>query len=966
MSELPVSDESPPSLRRWILMLAAPVLLHLVVVAPNEPVFNGDANRHAMTSVFFRDLLTDMPLDHLRQYAEDYYRQYPALGLLIWPPLFHGVVGVLMLVFGTSVWVPRLFVFFCFTVAAVCLYRVCRRRMSSMQSELTVVTFSLLPMIFVYSRHIMLEMPTLALCMVSIERFDAWLSQQRVRNLYFAAIAASLAALTRFDAVVLLPTLLAMACFEGRWKRLFTPHILSAAATAIILLAPTYYVIWKEMGDLHVRQAAESVSGTTSQMFRSGALTFYPGKIHEQTGWPVVVFLALGLIAAFRKEHRSAAGVFYAILVGTYLTFTPLAELKPRHTIYWLPAIAWFASVGAIELSAGLQKLTRRPHLPCQTATMSALICATTWVTFNFHVFRVTGYERAARVVLANTDSGDSIFVDGWWDGNMTYQIRHLDATRSRHIVRADQVLYDFMNVPSVDFRQFVESDLEILKVIADAAPKCILFEDPQPFGRIPVSEHMRSLIKSMPFEFPELDDIPVNCTVPGAQPFSLRIFKVDLPRLQEHIQRAASGSPLRSTQIPPASQPPPPDFSASAVPAPPRVGNRVSGPGRFQGNTMTKRPLKLMCVFGTRPEAIKVAPVILAGRQRSDIDVVACSTGQHREMLDQVTSHFGICPDVELQLMQPGQTLTELTSRCLTALDGAINSHRPDCLLGQGDTTSAMCAGMVAFYHRLPFIHVEAGLRTDTIHSPFPEELNRRICSLVTALHCAPTEAAAANLRKEGYAASDIVVTGNTVIDALQWTVEKERAEGQRWLKKHPTLSHGRMVLITAHRRENHGDGIRSLCLAVKTLAERFSDVTFVYPVHLNPNIRQPVHELLGQLANVQLIAPAEYPEFVWLMDRATIILSDSGGVQEEAPSLRKPVLVTRESTERPEALAAGATRLVGTETASVVEAVSTLLTDRSAYEAMQVDSNPYGNGQAAQRILTLIAERFCAAARS
>lgn len=377
----------------------------------------------------------------------------------------------------------------------------------------------------------------------------------------------------------------------------------------------------------------------------------------------------------------------------------------------------------------------------------------------------------------------------------------------------------------------------------------------------------------------------------------------------------------------------------------------------------MVDRPLNILCVFGTRPEAIKVAPLILAGKTRRDVRVIACSTGQHREMLDQVTAHFGFQPDVDLNLMQPGQSLTDLTARCLQSLADTIAVHKPDCILGQGDTTSAMCAAMTAFYHRLPFIHVEAGLRTADINSPFPEELNRRICSLATSLHCAPTQAAADNLLKEGYAASDVFVTGNTVIDALHWTVEKERADGYRWIEKHPDLASGRMVLITAHRRENHGHGIRNLCEAIAKLATEFPTVKFVYPVHLNPEILKPVQSLLGNLSNVCLVKPAEYPEFVWLMDRATLILSDSGGVQEEAPSLGKPVLVTRTSTERPEALAAGATRLVGTDPQHVVAVVSQLLTDKDAYAEMQVSENPYGRGDAAGTILKLAVERFTTA---
>lgn len=372
------------------------------------------------------------------------------------------------------------------------------------------------------------------------------------------------------------------------------------------------------------------------------------------------------------------------------------------------------------------------------------------------------------------------------------------------------------------------------------------------------------------------------------------------------------------------------------------------------------KRPVRVMCVFGTRPEAIKVAPVVMAGRYRCDLEVIACSTGQHREMLDQVTDYFGVRPDIDLGLMQPGQTLTGLASRCLAGLQEAIEKFAPDCILGQGDTTTAMCAGMAAFFHQLPFVHVEAGLRTDDIRSPFPEEFNRRVCSLATAIHCAPTRAAAENLWQEGYSQDDVIVTGNTVIDALRYAVERERLDSVKWIEKHPDLAEGRVVLVTAHRRENHGAGIRSLCRAIRTLSDRFPTVRFVYPVHLNPQIHGPVHEQLSGLPNVSLIPPADYPEFVWLMDQATLILSDSGGVQEEAPTLGKPVLVTRNSTERPEALDAGATRLVGTDEQRVVEETSRLLLDKDAYASMQVEQNPYGDGQSAARILDVITARL------
>jgi len=370
-----------------------------------------------------------------------------------------------------------------------------------------------------------------------------------------------------------------------------------------------------------------------------------------------------------------------------------------------------------------------------------------------------------------------------------------------------------------------------------------------------------------------------------------------------------------------------------------------------------------MLCVFGTRPEAIKISPLVLAAQRNPKVTPIVCLTGQHREMLDQVVKYFGLRVDHDLNLMQPNQTLSDLTARCLQMLTGIIAETKPDCIVGQGDTTTALCASLAAFYARIPFVHVEAGLRTDSIDSPFPEEFNRRVCSLTTSLHCAPTEAARQNLLQEGYSPDDVIVTGNTVLDALQLAVQQERLNSATWIQKHPDIAGRPMVLITAHRRENHGDGIRNLCSAIGRLADTFPQVQFVYPVHLNPNIRGPVHEILSGRSNVHLIPPADYPEFIWLMDQASLILSDSGGVQEEAPSLRKPVLVTRDSTERPEALTVGATKLVGTDPDRVFNEVRELLTNRDAYEAMQVDVNPYGDGKASERIIELALGRFAKA---
>ncbi len=363
------------------------------------------------------------------------------------------------------------------------------------------------------------------------------------------------------------------------------------------------------------------------------------------------------------------------------------------------------------------------------------------------------------------------------------------------------------------------------------------------------------------------------------------------------------------------------------------------------------------MLVFGTRPEAIKMAPVVRACRDRAGaIDPLIVVTGQHREMLNQVTQYFGIQPDIDLELMRPDQSLADLTARCVQGVDAVLRDHRPDCLVVQGDTTTVMAAALAAFYQRVPLVHVEAGLRTGNLQAPWPEELNRRVASLVTALHCASTQQAADNLLAEGVLPATVHVTGNTVIDALMWTVQRERARSEPWQRKYAALAERRLVLITGHRRENFGAGFENICRAIATLADQFSDVEFLYPVHLNPRVREPVHRLLGSRPNVHLTEPAAYPEFVWLMDRSYLILTDSGGIQEEAPSLRKPVLVMRDTTERPEALASGAAELVGTDTDRIVAKIGQLLNDPTEYRRRQIDVSPYGDGKAGGRIVDLM----------
>lgn len=370
----------------------------------------------------------------------------------------------------------------------------------------------------------------------------------------------------------------------------------------------------------------------------------------------------------------------------------------------------------------------------------------------------------------------------------------------------------------------------------------------------------------------------------------------------------------------------------------------------------MTSPELRLLVILGTRPEAIKLAPVVAALRQRPAWRVSVCATAQHRQMLDQVLTLFDIRCDHDLDLMRPDQTLPELTALVLERVTGVIRQERPDLLVVQGDTTTAMASALAAFYAGVPVAHVEAGLRSHDLFAPWPEEMNRRTISLLAALHFAPTARAARELANEGIAAGAVSVTGNTVIDALLETaarLDRDPALAARlqqpFARLDPVL---RTVLLTSHRRESFGRGLENICRAVLALADR-GDVQFVYPVHKNRNVSEPVHRLLGAHPRVHLVEPLDYLTFVHLLRRCDLALTDSGGVQEEAPSFGKPVLVMRETTERPEGIDAGVARLVGTETASIVSAVSRLLDDRDAYDAMARNVNPYGDGRAAARIV-------------
>ena len=384
----------------------------------------------------------------------------------------------------------------------------------------------------------------------------------------------------------------------------------------------------------------------------------------------------------------------------------------------------------------------------------------------------------------------------------------------------------------------------------------------------------------------------------------------------------------------------------------------------------------KVLLVFGTRPEAIKMAPLVMElQKQKERIETVVCVTGQHREMLDQVLEIFDIKPDYDLNIMKRGQDLYDVTARVLTGMREVLKEIKPDIVLVHGDTTTSTAAALAAFYQQIPVGHVEAGLRTHNIYSPWPEEMNRLLTGRLATYHFSPTPLSRNNLIKESINDRNIIVTGNTVIDALYWVVDKIKNNKELDNELESVLSKAgydvnrldngkKLVLITGHRRENFGDGFINMCTAIKDLTIKHLNVDFVYPMHLNPNVRKPIHEVFGEdlsgLKNMFFIEPLEYLSFVYLMEKSSIVLTDSGGIQEEAPGLGKPVLVMRDTTERPEALNAGTVKLVGTDYNKIVNEVSSLIDDKAAYEKMSKAVNPYGDGLACGRIVNALLYRI------
>jgi UDP-N-acetylglucosamine 2-epimerase (non-hydrolysing) len=388
----------------------------------------------------------------------------------------------------------------------------------------------------------------------------------------------------------------------------------------------------------------------------------------------------------------------------------------------------------------------------------------------------------------------------------------------------------------------------------------------------------------------------------------------------------------------------------------------------------------RVMLVFGTRPEAIKVAPLVKEFQKHTDrFETIVCVTGQHREMLDQVLHLFDIKPDYDLNIMKQGQDLYDVTARVLTGLRDVYSESKPDVVFVHGDTTTSMAAALAAFYQQIPVAHIEAGLRTHNIYSPWPEEMNRQITSRISEYNLAPTALSKENLLKEGVDESTITITGNTVIDALYLVLDKIKSDKSLQSEIKATLINSglpgemvedftsplpnkrKLVLITGHRRENFGDGFINMCNAIKTLTEKYPEVDFVYPMHLNPNVRKPIKEIFGEsvINNIHFIEPLEYLPFVYLMNQSTLVLTDSGGIQEEAPGLGKPVLVMRDTTERPEAVEAGTVKLVGTNYDLIVSETSRLLDDEEYYNTMSQANNPYGDGQACERIIEFIGDK-------
>jgi hypothetical protein len=518
--------EMPRSWKRTVLLavlpIAALVVMQWLSFEYSEPVFYGDENRHVMTSIFFRDLLADRPLTDVRGYAERYYVQYPALGLLIWPPLFHALTGAVMLVAGTSSVVATLMVALSAAIACVFLFRLVSRTHDQPTAAVVVLLFGTCPLVFEYSRHVMLEMPTLMWGLIATFHFVRFLDESRRRDVLIAAIASACAALTRFDAVYLLPLFGILLAARGEWRVLKRWDVWASAAVALLLVLPYYALVAKEIGGLHLRQASESVRPGDSTFLAAQNFLFYPRRWPAQVGWCVTLFALLGLFRLTRAEDRRRIWPYFAIILATYLTFTPLAELDSRHAIYWIPGIVLLAIEG-MGLTLLPVRFARRAGVP----VMLLLVLPTSTLSLTWDRPTVRGYEQAARFVLENSaeSDGNVCLFDGWLDGNFTYHMRHLDPQRRFGVLRGDKLFYGFVCVPGTDYTEYTKTDRDMLDMLGRYAPKYIVVEEPQIEHSIPAAQRFRELLYQHPERFRVEKTIPIH-SGSFAGDYELRVYR--------------------------------------------------------------------------------------------------------------------------------------------------------------------------------------------------------------------------------------------------------------------------------------------------------------------------------------------------------------------------------------------------------------------------------------------------------
>lgn len=523
-----ICAQSSTSARRMTLFAVVPILLLVALQVAtfefSEPIFFGDENRHVMTSIFFRDLLSDRPLTDLRGYAENYYVQYPALGLLIWPPLFHALTGTVMLVSGTSSLVATLMVGLSAVIACVYLFRLTVRTHDEWTASLAVLLFGACPLIFDFSRHVMLEMPTLMWGLIATFHFVRFLDESRHRDVFIAAVASACAALTRFDAVYLLPMFGILLAARGQWRLLKRWDVWTAAAVALLMVLPYYAIVASEVGGLHVRQASESVVPHEHGDQALSGFLYYLWLVPKQVGWFVTVAALAGLLRMSSTTARHRMWPFLAMLLATYAIFAPLAEVHFRHSIYWVPAIVvlaiegatfgFLASRRALALGRTPDKINgpgadaRRLALVSVSVVLIAVTAATT-VAKERPTIR--GYEDAARFVLEHSSESNFCLFDGWWDGNFTYQLRHLDPNRRLSVLRGDKLFYGFICVPDTDYTEYAATDREMLDVIDRQSPEYIVVEEPQIMTHIPAAERLRTLLREHPEQFALAKTIPVR-----------------------------------------------------------------------------------------------------------------------------------------------------------------------------------------------------------------------------------------------------------------------------------------------------------------------------------------------------------------------------------------------------------------------------------------------------------------------